>query len=95
MCFLGNNYTGAYRVANDTVGNIRVMMSGCPAKFVATTTHTNVRLHWHLLDHISIQAKLPQVMETMNKEDRNNYVIPLPQWLVCFIPNLHFPATHS
>jgi len=64
------------------------MTSGCPAKFVTTTTRTNTLLHWHLLNHTSIQAKLPQVMETMNKEDRNNYVIPLPHWLAHFIPNL-------
>ena len=33
-------------------------------------------------------------METMNKEDRNNFVIPLPHWLAQFIPNLFITPQH-
>ena len=25
----------------------------------------------------------------MNKEDKNQYLIPLPNWLAQFLPNLH------
>jgi hypothetical protein len=33
-------------------------------------------------------------METMNKEDRNNYIIHLPHWLMRFIPNLCITPQH-
>jgi hypothetical protein len=95
MRYLGNNYTGAYRVIQDTVrilmhhntperlihNYVRVMTTGCPAKFVGNSTRTNALLHWQRLNHPSIREKLPQVMETMNKEERNNFIIPLPHWL--------------
>ena len=70
------------------------MTMGCPARFVSDSTHVNAVLHWCLLNYLSIQAKLPQVMETMNKEDRNNFVIPLPHWLMRFIPNLSITSQH-
>ena len=60
---------------------VQVMIMGCPARFVSDSTYANALLHWRLLNHSSFRAKLPQVIETMNKEDRNNYVIPLPHWL--------------
>ena len=108
MRFLGNNYTGAYRLVHDTVrvlhhhntpdrlirNYVRVMTTGCPAKFVSGSTRANALLHWRLLNHPSIRAKLLQVMETMNKEDRNNFVIPLPHWLARFIPNLFITPQH-
>jgi hypothetical protein len=108
MRFLGNNYTGAYRHVSDVTAilhhrrtppvliakYIRVMTTGCPAKFVADSTRVNALLHWRMLNHTSIDAKLDQVSATMNKEDRNNYVIPLPHWLARFIPNLFITPQH-
>ena len=108
MRYLRNNYTGAYRIVHDTVhvlhhhntperlirNYVRVMTTGCPAKFVSGSTHANALLHWRLLNYPSIMAKLPQGMETMNKEDRNNFVIPLPHWLARFIPNLFIMPQH-
>jgi hypothetical protein len=55
MRFLGNNYTGAYRLVHDTVrvlyqhntpdrlirNYVRVMTTGCPAKFVSGSTRAN------------------------------------------------------
>jgi hypothetical protein len=70
------------------------MTTGCPTKFVSGSTQANALLHWCLLNHSSILAKLPHVMETMNKEDRNNFVIPLPHWLARFIPNLFITPQH-
>ena len=42
----------------------------------------------------TIARKLPQVMKTMNKEDKNNFVIPLPHWLASLVPNLFFTPQH-
>jgi hypothetical protein len=47
-----------------------------------------------MLNHSSIAAKLHQVLATMNKEDRNNFVIPLPHWSARFIPNLFITPQH-
>jgi hypothetical protein len=47
-----------------------------------------------MLNHSSIAAKLDQVLATMNKEDWNNFVIPLPHWLARFIPNLFITPQH-
>jgi hypothetical protein len=106
MRFLGNNH--AYRHVSDVVTNlhrrctppdliakyIRVMTTGCPEKFVADSTRVNALLHWRMLNHTPIDAKLNQVFATMNKEDRNNYVIPLPHWLARFVPNLFITPQH-
>jgi hypothetical protein len=108
MCYLGNNYTGAYRQVNKVVAilnrcqtpanlitkYIRVMTTGCPAKFVAEISRVNALLHWRMLNHTSIETKLAQVVVTMNKEDRNNYVILLPHWLARFIPHLFITPQH-
>ena len=108
MRFLGNNYTGVYRQVSDVTAilhrwctlpaliakYIRVMTTGCPATFVADSTRVNALLHWRMLNHTSIDMKLDQVFATMNKEDRNNYAIPLPHWLARFIPNLFIKPQH-
>ena len=41
-----------------------------------------------------IEKKLPQVLTTMNKEDRNNFVIPLPHWIARYTPHLSFMPRH-
>jgi hypothetical protein len=40
-------------------------------------------------NHKSIQKNLKKTMKTMNKEDRNQFLIPLPNWLTRFINHLH------
>jgi hypothetical protein len=70
------------------------MTTGRLAKFISSSTVANALLHWHLLNNPSIFAKLPQVMYTMNKEDKNNFVM-MPHWLVWFIPNLFMMPQHS
>ena len=70
------------------------MLTGCPNHFVADTSRANVLLHWRLQNHPSIDKKLPQVLSTMNKEDRNNYIIPLPHWIARFTPHLFFTPQH-
>ena len=108
MRFLGNNYTGAHREISAIVSvlrvhkidpilidkYVRVMLTGCPNRFVAETSRANALLHWRMRNHPSIDQKLLQVQASMNKEDRNNFVIPLPHWIARFTPHLFFTPQH-
>jgi hypothetical protein len=87
--FLGNNYTGAYSdiplivtslhahgIAKSLISHYsQVMTVGCPNHLNASTSHDNALLYWWKGNHPSIRAKIDQVMSTMNKEEKNNYVI--------------------
>eukprot|EP00956_Cyclotella_meneghiniana_P027935 scaffold64035_cov53-Cyclotella_meneghiniana.AAC.1 len=75
---------------------VRVMVTGCPNHFVAETTRANALLHWSMQNGPTINKKLDQVLKTMNKEDKNNFVIPIPHWLARFHTQLVLHATaHS
>ena len=105
MRFLGGNYTGAYRdvqsVAQFLLDNdiddylvheyIRVMTVGCPRVMNADISRANALQYWRAGNNPSIKKNLTKVKKTMNKEDRNNFVIPLPCWAWRFI--LHIFAT--
>ena len=105
--YLGNNYTAAHRDTESVVEKIsplvdpdlvqqyiRVMTVGCPNHFVAESTRDNSVKYWRAGNNPSIAKNLAKVMKTMNKEERNNHVIPLPSWLWRFVPHLHFIPHH-
>ena len=108
MRYLGNNYTASYRKVDETVSilkqhkicddliqrYIRVMTIGCPAKMVAETSRDNVMTYFRGGNNPSIKKSLPRVMDTMNKEERNNFVIPIPSWIARFVPHLFFTPQH-
>ena len=58
-------------------------------KMVASTTRKKVLDFLNYGNHTSIKQKLEKTFSTMSKEDRNQYLIPLPRWLVRFIKHLH------
>ena len=70
------------------------MLTGCPNHFVSETTRANALLHWRLGNHPSIDKHRAQVLLTMNKEDSNNFVIPLPHCTAQFVPHLFFTPQH-
>ena len=106
--FLGNNYTAAYRDIPAIVASLRthgiaealiadyarVMTVGCPNHFNANTSRANALLYWRKGNHPSIRAKIDQVMTTMNKEERNNYVVHVPCWLWRFVPHCFITPQH-
>lgn len=108
MRYLGNNFTGEHRDIPGTISKLRkygipeelidkyrrVMMVGCPNHFVAETSRDNTLLYFRNRNGPTIAHKLKQVQKNMNKEDKNNFVIPLPHWLARFIPNLFFTPQH-
>ena len=40
-------------------------------------------------NHSSISKNVDKTMKTMNKEERNQYLIPIPSWVARFIRNMH------
>jgi len=93
MRYLGNNYTASHRNVGEIVEKIhpfvtpdliqhyiRVMTVGCPCHLVAETSRANAIRYWRAGNNPSIRRKMDQVMKTMNKEEKNNFVIPLPGW---------------
>ena len=108
MRYLGNNFTGEYRDVEAAAAKLRhynipedmiqkyrrVLLVGCPAHFVAECSRENALLYLRMRNGPTIARKLDQVKKTMNKEDKNNFVIPLPSWLAPVIPHLFFTPQH-
>jgi hypothetical protein len=106
--FLGNNYTGAYRDIPSIINSLhshgiaeslathysRVMTVGCPNHLNASTYCDKALLYWRKGNHPSNRAKIDQVMTTMNKEEKNNYVIHVPHWLWQFVPHCFITPQH-
>ena len=107
--YAGNNYTAAYRhdFLPTTLARLktfldpdlleaykRVITSGAPCHLVAETTRENALLHLNEGNHKSIEDNLGKVMSVMNKEEKNNYVIPFDAWLAKFIPHSFFTPQH-
>ena len=69
------------------------MTVGCPRIMNATITRKNVLQYWRAGNNPTIRQNLAKVLKTMNKEERNNYVIQLSSWSFRFIPNLFVNPT--
>ena len=50
--------------------------------------------YWRKGNHPSVALNLDKVMSTMNKEERNNYVIALPAWVARYVPHIFFTPQH-
>ena len=101
--FLGGNFTGEYRDVDSTMNILketkcdtkvmedlhRVFKTGCPNKMNAHSSHKNFMQFLRYGNHSSIDKDIAKTKKAMNKEDRNQFLIPLPMWLARFIKNLH------
>ena len=65
----------------------RLLTSGAPAKLQGEMSYKNVEEYRQYGNHKSIDLNLVKVKTTMNKEERNCFVIPLYWWLTQFIIN--------
>jgi hypothetical protein len=106
--FLSNNYTGAYRNIPSIVNSLHshgiaeslilhyshVMTVGCSNHLNSSTSRDNALLYLRKGNHPSIRAKMDQVMTTMNKEEKNNYIIHVPHWLWQFVPHCFITPQH-
>ena len=100
---LGGNYTGEYRDSKKIIKTLedsncdeeivsdlqRLLDSGCPNNMNASSSHENFMDFFRYGNHSSIDKDVEKTKKAMNKEDRNQYLIPLPSWLTRFIYNLH------
>ena len=67
----------------------RTLLVGCPNNMTASSTHDNFLKFFRYGNHSSITHNLPQVLKTLNKEDRNQYLLPFPNWLARFMKQIH------
>ncbi len=108
MRFLGGNYTAAYRNVDNIIKQILpyvdpnllrhycgVMTTGCLIVFNAKCLRKNFMTYWTHGNNPSIAKKLAAVMKTMNKEERNIFVIPIPAWIARFTPHIFLTPQHN
>ena len=109
MRFLGGTYTGEYRDIDATVQiltsydidpwliaqYVRATTVGCLNHFVAHTTRANANLHWREGNHTSINKYLVTVVNTMTKEHRNRFNMPLPGYMYRYMPHCFITPQHA
>ena len=107
--FLGGTYNGEYRDIDTAVSilqsfevdpwliaqYIRATTVGCPNKFVAETSRENFLLHWREGNHPSIKKFLVETMNTMTKEHRNRFNMPLPCYAARYLPHNFLTPQHA
>ncbi len=108
MHYLGGNHTAAHRNIDNIIWRIspyvdayllrhyhRVMTTGCPNVFNMTCLQKNFMTYWKHGNNPSIDKKLDAVMKTMNKEEHNNFVIPLPALIAWFTPHIFLTSQYN
>ena len=63
----------------------RLFSIGAPNKFNASSTHKKYLDYFRHGNHSSILKDIDKTLKAMNKEDRNQFLIPLPSWIARFI----------
>ena len=103
MRYLGGEYIGEHRPMKDIrktlafysilkdVGDVllQLLEEGVPRRIEADLTRNNFLSFRDYGNHPTVTEHLSQVMKTMNKEERNSYLLPFPEWMWRFVPNLH------
>ena len=98
--YAGGNYLATHRDPTTILSHIRdivpddvfadcqrLLTSGAPATIQGDVSLANIKAFRAYGNHRSIRQHLEKVNKTMNKEERNNFVIPLYWWLTFFIIN--------
>ncbi len=71
------------------------MTTRCPNVFNADCLQKNFMTYWQYGKNPSIMKKQDTVMKTMNKEEHNNFVTPLPAWIAQLIPHIFLTPKHN
>ena len=109
MRFLGGTYTGEHRDITSIVQvltshnidpwlitqYIRATTVGCPNHFSVETSRDNALLHWRQGNHPSVKKELVNVLNTMAKEHRNRFNMPLPNYIARYVPHLFLTPQHA
>ena len=67
----------------------RIYTQGAPSKFNYHSSRKNFFDFFRYGNHPTIRRNKIKVLKAVNKEDKYNYVIPLPVYLARFVPNIH------
>ena len=100
---LRGTYTGGFRHASMILASLhntgcdaalitdvsRTLLVGCPNKMTASSTNKKILKFFRHGNHTSITHNFPQVLKTLNKEERNQYLLPFPNWLARFMKHIH------
>lgn len=109
MRYLGGTYTGEYRDIDTIVEcltshnidpwliaqYVRATTVGCPNHFVAETSRDNALLHWREGNHPSVAKYMVEVLNTMAKEHRNRFNMPLPCYIARYLPHSFLTPQHA
>jgi len=100
--FCGNNYINSHLnpesikhklqgvVPADIVDYVyRALSVGAPSRINATSSAKNFWEYLRYGNHKSITSRPDLVQKSLVKEEKYNYVLPFPNWMARFIPNLH------
>ena len=100
---LRGTYTGEFRDAAGTLAALRqtncdpalvqevfrTLIIGYPNKMNACSSHENFLKFFRYGNHVTIKSNPTNVRTTLNKEDRNQYLLPFPNWIARFCKNIH------
>ena len=100
--YVGGNYTAEYRDVEKALAAVKPLLPkedyldlkrcyevGSPNKLVAEVSRDNSMLYLQKGNHPNMAQNPEIVQETMNKEEKNCHVLPLPAWLMRFLPGAH------
>ncbi len=96
--YAGGNYTAEYRDADKILEEVeglipddvyrdleRVFKQGTPTKLQAEISQREWQAYKDYGNHSSVTKNIKKVFETVNKEERNQFIMPFPRWLDEFI----------
>ena len=67
----------------------RLFKKGSPDYTNTSSTHNNFIDFFRYGNHTRVDINIEKILKTINKEDRNQYIVSLPNILARFIPNLY------
>jgi len=100
--YAGNNYTAEYRDPDAILAHIkqavspdiydqcrRILKQGSPTLLQGDMTNENFEAYRKHGNAVTIAQNIQKVWKTINKEERNCNLIPLPSWVGRFLPDAH------
>ena len=104
---LGNDYVGEHlpraellrrvkpMVDNNLYNDLkRVLTQGSPNILQGASTDSNFWEYKRYGNHTSVSKDIPRTLVSINKEERNRFLLAFPNWLARFIPHLHLSLIH-
>ena len=71
----------------------RVLFKGSPAVLQGESSHANFWKYKRYSNHVSVTKDVKRTFCTLNKDDKNRFLLTFPNWLARFVPHLHLTPT--